>query len=130
MQSGKFQQLITIQRALRPQNAGGDLAETWEDVSGFARIMAEVLPDRATEFFASRQIIGTTNALIRLYFQPGIDQGMRVVHHVRTDLNEYWDIQGVISFQSRQRELRLMCLARDAEGYRRGVDLLNPPAAE
>lgn len=128
MQSGKLNQLITIERPLEPQSESGDIGQTWEPVPGFARIMAEVLPDRAQEFVAAKQIQATRNALIRLYYQPGIDERMRVVHHLRPDLDEYWDIAGVVHFQSRQTELRLMCVWREAEGYRRGVDLSNPDA--
>lgn len=130
MQSGKFVHLITIERPLRPQDAGGNLTETWEPVPGFARIMGEVLPDRASEFFAARQVQATRNALIRLYYQPHIDETMRVVHHVRPGQDEYWDINGMVQFQSRQRELRLYCTWREAEGFRRGEDLENAEAPE
>jgi head-tail adaptor len=126
MQSGKFQHLITIEQSTRSQSDAGDMVDSWAAVPGFARIMGEVLPDRAGEFFAARQIQATRNALIRLYYQPGISERMRVVHHVREDLDEYYDIAGVVSFQSRQREVRLFGLWREAEGYRRGVDLENP----
>lgn len=125
MQSGKFQHLLTIQRKVATQSDDGDDVEQWEPLPGFARIFGEVLPDRAGEFLAARQVQATRNALIRLYYQPGITEQMRVVHHVREDLDEYWDVQGVVHFQSRQRELRLMCIWREAEGYRRGVDLEN-----
>lgn len=126
MQSGKFQHLVTIQRRVDDQTDGGDMAETWEPLPGFERIFAEVLPDRASEFFAARQLQAERNALIRLYYQPGIDEKMRVVHHVRPGQDEYWDIAGCVHFQSRQRELRLMCVWREAEGWRRGTDLENP----
>lgn len=126
MQSGKFQHLITIERPVESQSDEGHPGSTWEPVPGFERIFGEVLPDRAGEFFASRQVQATRNALIRLYYQPGITETMRVVHHLRPDLDEYWDIAGCVHFQSRQRELRLMCIWRDAEGFRRGADLVNP----
>lgn len=125
MQSGKFQHLITIESPTPSQTDGGDDVQTWEPVPGFARIFGEVLPDRAQEFFAAKQIQATRNALVRMYYQPGITEKMRVVHHVRDDLDEYYDVAGVVSFQSRQRELRLMCIWREAEGYRRGTDLEN-----
>lgn len=125
MQSGKLQHLLTIQRKVVDQSDAGDLGETWEDVPGFARIFGEVLPDRAAEFFSGRQVQATRNALIRLYYQPGISEQMRVVHHVRPTIDEYWDVEGVVHFQSRQVELRLMCRWRESEGYRRGVDLEN-----
>lgn len=125
MQSGKFQHLITIESPTPSQTDGGDDVQTWAPVPGFERIFGEVLPDRAQEFFAAKQIQATRNALVRMYYQPGITEKMRVVHHVREDLDEYYDVAGVVSFQSRQRELRLMCIWREAEGYRRGADLEN-----
>lgn len=125
MQSGKFQHLITIERPNLTQQATGNVVENWAPVPGFERIFAEVLPDRAQEYFAARQLQASRNAMVRLYFQPGITEQMRVVHFVRPDLVEYWAIEGCVSFQSRQRELRLMCTWREAEGYRRGADLEN-----
>lgn len=125
MQSGKLQHLITIESATETQSDVGDVAETWAPVSGFARIMGEVLPDRAGEFFTARQIAATRNALIRLYYRPGITEKMRVVHHIRPGVDEYWEIAGVVHFQSRGVELRLMCVWREAEGFRRGTDLEN-----
>lgn len=125
MQSGKLQHLLTIERPTRTKNDSGDEVETWAPVPGFEKIFGEVLPDRAGEFVAARQIQATRNALIRLYYQPGIDETMRVVHFLRPGLVDYWDVAGVVHFQSRQLELRLMCVWREADGYRRGVDLEN-----
>lgn len=128
MQSGKFVHVITIEAPTRTQTDGGDFVETWAPVAGFERIMAEVLPDRASEFFAARQVQATENAMVRMYYQPGIAAPMRVVHHIRPGLDRYYDVQGVVDFQSRQQEMRLYCLWREAEGYRRGTDLQNPDA--
>lgn len=126
MQSLRLLQRITIERPVRVQDPDtGDDVETWEAVPNFVRIGADVLPDRAGEFFAARQIQATTNAMVKMWYQPGLDETMRVVHHVRPGFDEYWDIQGLVPFQSQQRELRLMCLKRNAEGYRRGADLEN-----
>lgn len=126
MQSGKFVHLISIEQLTETQDPDtGNISDDWTAVPGFARIFGEVLPDRAAEFFAGKQVQATRNALIRLYYQPGISEKMRVVHHKRPGQDEYWDIQGCIDFQSRQTELRLMCVWREAEGWRRGTDLAN-----
>lgn len=127
MKTPKLQR-ITIERLVQTQDpTSGNLYDDWEPVPGFVRIPAEVLPDRASEFFASRQIQATQNALVILRYQPGIEPaGMRVVHHVRPGDDRFFDIQGVVDFQSMQREMRLYCLWRDAQGYRRGTDLENP----
>lgn len=125
MQSGKLVHLITIEEPVSTQTDAGDMARVWQPVAGFARIPAEVLPDRAQEFFAAKQIQATRNALIRLYYRPGITEKMRVVHHLRPGLDEYYDVAGVVHFQARQVELRLMGIWREADGYRRGEDLSN-----
>lgn len=123
MQSLRLPHLITLEQATRGKDAQGRDTESWAAVLGFDRIQAEVLPDRAGEFFAARQVQGTANAKIRLWYQPGVTPSMRVVHHVRPGLDEYWDVQGVVPFQYNQRELWLMCLWRDTPGFRRGTDL-------
>lgn len=131
MQIGKLRHIVTIEYPQRSQNADtGEVIDTWVPVPGALRIHAEVLPDRATEFFGTRQVQSTLNAMIRLRWREGIDATMRVKHYLRDaagtePLVEYWDVQGAIHFQDRFRELRLMCLARDAEGFRRGSDLVN-----
>jgi SPP1 family predicted phage head-tail adaptor len=126
MQAGNLRHRITIEQRTEVQDpATGNLSETWTPVPGFVRIAGEVLPDRASEFFAAKQIQATMNAMVRMIYQPGVRTDMRVVHHVRPGMDEYWDIQGAVPFQYRQTELRLYCLMREAEGYRRGVDLVN-----
>lgn len=130
MQRLSFPHRITIERPDTAQDpATGNESTVWRPVTGFIRIPAEVLPDRAGEFFAARQVQATANAMIRMWYQPGLHSTMRAVHHVRPGIDEYWDIQGLVPFQYQQRELRLMCLWRDAEGYRRGSDLENPEAS-
>lgn len=125
MQSGKFVHLITIEQPVETQSDGGDIVNDWQPVAGLARIPAEVLPDRAQEFFAGKQIQATRNAMVRMYYVPGITEKMRVVHHLRPGLDDYYDIAGVVHFQARQVELRLYGIWREAEGYRRGDDLSN-----
>jgi SPP1 family predicted phage head-tail adaptor len=125
MQPGKLRHRGTIQVGIESQDAAGQIRTTWQNLH--ERVNCEVLPDRAGEFFAAQQVQSTTNALIRLRHVDGITPKMRFVHHLKDQppLDEYWDIEGVVPFQSRFRELRLMCLKRDAEGYRRGEDLEN-----
>lgn len=130
MQAGKLRHRITIQRPNEEQDGAGQMRVTsWSPIA--ERISAEVLPDRAGEFFAARQIQATTNAMIRIRYRRGIDEDsaprtqLRVVHHVRAGVDEYWEVQGIVHFQSRFEELRLMCVRRDAEGFRRGEDLTN-----
>lgn len=129
MNPGKLRHRVTIEHQSQVQNpATGEITADWVSVAGMERISAEVLPDRASEFFAGRQIQATQNAMIRMRWRPGIDATMRVKHHLADGADpivEYWDINGVVHFQDRFREMRLMCLQRDAEGFRRGADLVN-----
>lgn len=129
MQTGKLRHVVTIEAPSRSQNPDtGEVTEGWAAVPGLERIRAEVLPDRAAEFFGTRQVQATTNAMIRIRWRGGVVPTMRVLHHIADGPDpvfEYWDIQGAVHFQARFRELRLMCLQRDAEGFRRGIDLVN-----
>lgn len=128
MQAGKLRHRITLESLTQVQGTGGKLVDTWTPVPQAIRIPAEVLPDRAGEFFAAAQVQATTNALIRMRHLDGVVPTMRAIHHIRPGVDEYYDIEGVVAFQSRLRELRLMCIKRDAEGWRRGTDLKNASA--
>lgn len=126
MQRGKLRHRLTIEEPVKAQDSKGQIIETWVPVA--TRISAEVLPDRAGEFFGAAQVQATTNALIRISQRDGITPKMRAVHHVKPGHDEYWDIQGVVPFQYGGQEIRLMCLKREAEGFRRGTDLKNAGA--
>lgn len=124
MQGGKLRHRITIEVLQKRQGPTGKiLDDEWTPV--FSREAAEVLPDRAGEFFAAQQVQATGNALIRMRHRDGVTAEMRVRHHIAPGVDDFYDIQGVVPFQSRWRELRLMCLRRDAEGFRRGTDIEN-----
>jgi SPP1 family predicted phage head-tail adaptor len=126
MQPGKLRHRITIQAPVEQQDAAGQVRIVdWTNLA--SRISAEVLPDRAGEFFEARQVQATTNALIRLRYRPGIAEDnpnatkIRVVHHIKDGppaIAEYWDVQGIVHVQERFRELRLMCLKREEDGWR------------
>lgn len=125
MHSGKLRHRISIERKLETQDAStGAIVVTWATFAH--RISAEVLPDRATEYFAAQQLQSSTNALIRIRYRDGVEPTMRIQHHLSNQIAEVYDIEGVVHFQSGFRELRLMCLKRDAEGFRRGADVVNP----
>lgn len=126
MQPGKLVHRVTIQRLVRAQGPTGKIQpDSWQNV--LEREPAEVLPDRASEYFAAQQIQASTNALIRVRHRDELvtPEKIRAVHHVAPGLDEFWDIEGVVPFQYRFREMRLMCVKRDAEGYRRGTDVSN-----
>lgn len=127
MQPGKLRHRVTIEQAIETQDADGKiLPDTWETV--LAREPAEVLPDRASEYFAAQQVQSSANAMIRIRHRAQVTTAgrkIRAVHHVEPGVDEFWSIEGVVPFQYRFREMRLMCLRRDAEGYRRGTDVAN-----
>lgn len=127
MQSGKLRHRISIERPIETQDGStGAIGISWLPFAH--RISAEVLPDRAQEYFAAQQLQTSTNAMIRIRYRDGVIPTMRVRHYLRDtpELTEVYDIEGVVHFQAGFREIRLMCLKRDAEGFRRGTDLVNP----
>jgi head-tail adaptor len=123
MQPGKLRHRATIEENRRTQGPTGKLSDNWVPV--ISRWPCEVLPDRAGDFFAARQVQYQMNAMIRGRHDSRIRPGMRAVHHIAPGVDEYYNIEGAIPFQYRFREMRLMCLRRDAEGFRRGTDIAN-----
>lgn len=127
MPPGKLRHRITIYKPNEAQDAAGQMVPAGEPIAIASRISAEVLPDRAGEFFEARTVQATTNAMIRIRYRPGVADGnpegtkIFVKHHIRDGASpvfELWDVEGIVHFQSRFRELRLMCIKREEQGWR------------
>lgn len=122
MQSGKLRHKVTIERRINGQNERGGPKETYEP--WLVDIWAEVLMLGPREQFGAQQVLSEINSKIRVRFRPGITAKMRVRWERRggspTDV-EFYDIAGPpIEVQGRQNEIWLLCVRRDAEGYRTG----------
>ncbi len=106
----RLRHTVTIQTRTDVRQPDGSYAPTW---STFATVRAAVEPLRGQEYLAAAQLQSTLNARIRIRYISGVTTKMRVLFDSR-----YFEIEGVIDPEMRHRELQLMCVERDAEGFR------------
>lgn len=104
---------VTIQSPTKSQDASGSVVSSW---GTFLTAWAAIEPISGREFFSAAQVQSNVNTLIRIRYRDGVTPTMRVVHGA-----DIYDIETVLKDQfSGNREIRLMCVKRDAEGFRNG----------
>jgi SPP1 family predicted phage head-tail adaptor len=106
----KLRQSVVIQSRTETTNSTGEVTWTWSD---YKTLRAAVEPLRGQEYFAARQLQSSTTTRIRLRYISGLTNKMRVKHGGR-----YYAIEGIINPEMRNRELQLMCVEREADGWR------------
>lgn len=118
MRGGQLRHWVTIQRRVESDNPTGE--QTWTFVD-WQSMWASVEPLSGRELLQASQIGSNLNARIRIRFFPGINAKMRVRHSYTfgdEPVLDYYDIESVIHINERFREMHLMCVKRDSEGYR------------
>jgi SPP1 family predicted phage head-tail adaptor len=110
VKSCKLRHVVIVQERTETRQPDGSYAPTW---STFATLRAAVEPLRGQEYFAAHQLQASTNVRIRVRYVSGVTTKMRVLFESR-----YFEIEGIIDPEMRHRELQLMCVERDAEGWR------------
>lgn len=127
MRGGQLRHWVTIQRRLEEQNAAGEVTWTFVD---WQSMWASVEPLSGRELLQASQIGSNLNARIRIRFFPGINAKMRVRHSYTfgdEPVLDYYDIESVIHINERFREMHLMCVRRDNEGYRSEISSIILP---
>jgi SPP1 family predicted phage head-tail adaptor len=112
---GKFDQRITLQRRIEQRNVIGETEITYLNAIS---AWAAVEPLTGRELFAAQQTQSEITTRIRMHWQRGISERMRVVHitSYRTPrTQDVYDVLSVIDDRSAHEELQLMCARRDTE---------------
>lgn len=118
MRAGRLKHRVVLQRRAETQNAIGEVVWSYEDV---ATVWASVEPLQGREFFGAAQVQSDVTTRIRIRYRAGVNTKMRAVHVAQDGsptLYDFYDIQAVIEPHRARRELQLMCVKRDAEGFR------------
>lgn len=118
MQAGKLRQRLTIQRRIETQNSTGEVEQRYED---WQTVWGSIEPISGREYFSAQQIQSDITTRIRLRYQPGITPKMRIAHVIGAGSPtqfQYFDIESVLHINQRNREIVLMCIRREAEGFR------------
>lgn len=122
MEIGKLRHKVTIERAVAGRSERGGPRDSY--VPFLTNIWAEVRQLGPREQMAAQQVQSSITTKIRIRYRAGIDATMRVKWQHgggSPSTIEYFDIEGPpIPVDGRTDEIWLMCVKRDAEGYRTG----------
>lgn len=110
MRAGLLRHRVTIQQRTESQGGTGEVTWTWADLS---TVWAAIEPVSEREYFAAAQVQSEAVTRIRMRYRDDIRPKMRVKFGAR-----YFDIQGVRQAFGEFKELHLMCVERDADGWR------------
>ena len=116
MQAGRLRHRVTIEKPVETANATGERIKTWVT---YAEVWASVEPVQGREFFSAQQIQSSVSTRIRIRFNAGVNEKMRVkfVADRTLGITHYYDIESVIAVRERRHEMQLMCIRRGAEGW-------------
>lgn len=116
VQAGRFRHRVTIQqKTVGRDSAGGVTEEAWSNFAVNVNAAIDTVGGRG-EGVDSRQITSKTNAEISIRWRPGIDATMRVIHG-----SVVYNIEDVVPDSDTGRKiLTLICVQRDADGFRDG----------
>lgn len=112
MRAGRLNRQISIQERIETKTAMGNVVWTWTEK---CRAWAEITGVTGREFQTNAQVQANVTHAITMRYQPGIVAKMRVVELGCPDVA--YDIEAPLA-NARRTELRLMCVTRDAEGWR------------
>lgn len=113
MRAGKLNRRVTIQERVETQNTTGEVVWSWRDVCA---VWAEISGVSGREFFSAQQIQSNVTHMVLIRYRTGIVAKMRVVEALCNE-TIYYDIEAPLA-NARRTELRLMCVTRDADGWR------------
>lgn len=108
VRAGKFDKVITIQKAVVGSNNFGSVKREWQDVK---TIRASIEPLQGREYFSGPFQLGENITRIRIRYQPDlqIDRKMRIKYG-----NKLFDVYSVIDGKERHEEIQIMCKEGDA----------------
>jgi SPP1 family predicted phage head-tail adaptor len=106
MRAGKLRHTISIQSRSITRDAGGGAVDTWATVTDGTR-PAEVRPISSGERFSDQQLQEVVTHRISCRWLSGITTKHRILFGTRA-----FDIQSVINWSERDRELTMFCVER------------------
>jgi SPP1 family predicted phage head-tail adaptor len=121
--AGTLRHRVTIQAPQDARTNSGATKTVFVDYLG--PIWASVEPLTARELWAAAQVQSEATVRIRIRYRPGITAKMRVKWQRipgSPNVYDWYEIEGPpIDIEGRHHELHLMCVLREAEGFRQGA---------
>jgi len=123
MNSGQLDQRVLLQRRIETRTLRGAVVTAYID-AGY--MWAAVEPLSGRELFHAQQTQAEITTRVRVHWQRGITELMRIVHtrsYASPQLLDIYDVASVLDMSSRHHELHLLCIKRAVE---QGVSI--PPS--
>lgn len=115
MQAGKLRNWVTIQTRVETRSASGGSTITFEDAFD---LPAQVTDIRGQEFFAASQLQSSVSSRIRIRYDSRVRVGMGVKFVEDVDVTRQFEIQNILRSDTSRREMQLMCIERQSDGFR------------
>lgn len=115
MKPGQFNQRVILQRRFESRDEVGESVIEYIDGS---YVWAAVEPLSGRELFAAQQTQAEITTRIRMHWQRGVTERMRVKHctsYQDPQTFDIYDVLSVIDLNSAHKELQLLCARRDSE---------------
>jgi head-tail adaptor len=121
IQSGDLRQVGRLEQIVGSTDSKGMPVQAYEFVTEVRFMFTDYRP---SEGLQAGQLASQVTTYITTRYFPGVNAGMRLVHVVDSSVSppliDYYDIQGVVRDGTARRALQLVCVKRDAAGYRAG----------
>ena len=124
MQAGKLRHRIKIQAKPLSQDEWGEPLDQWADV--WTNVPASIESVSGGEGWTAQLVQANVNTKITIRWRDGITALHRIVHQTREQLAvspqemTIYDIVAPLPDSTGRRELVLMCVNRNAPGFRSG----------
>ncbi len=101
MRAGRLNKRVTIETLTETVDGSGQAIKSWSE---FARPWASIDPINGREYFSGNQVKETMTVKIKIRYQSGITNKMRVNHG-----GKLYNIEGMVNIFERDKELILLC---------------------
>jgi SPP1 family predicted phage head-tail adaptor len=104
-----YNRRVTIQLGVETVSGSGVVVTAWEE---FACVWAKVEPLQGREYWSGAQVITERVYVFKTQYSAGIGTIAPPRHRISYNDRTY-DIQSVIDFEDRRKELHIRCVQRD-----------------
>lgn len=121
MRSGQFRFRVTLLRRVDDQAQSGQVTHSYEPFA--ENVPARIVTLSGREYFAAQQVQSDVSTRIHIRWRGDVDETCRVMHVTDHSVSpqefDLYDISSAIPDEKTgRRELVLMCVKRQAEGWR------------
>jgi SPP1 family predicted phage head-tail adaptor len=112
VRAARLRHWVALEQRVESANDTGEVVWTWEEV---CKIWAEIAPVSGREVTPVSEVQAQATHAILIRWRSGVTAKMRIVEICEPSVQ--YDIQVPLA-NARRTEIKLMCVTRDADGWR------------